>query len=86
MNNEGAAKVKGFGCRPIETYRPVLWLATKVKGFGCRPIETYPPVLWPASESPPGRNPRGLGEQSAVYGDYMSGGIVKADLWALFNL
>ena len=27
----------------------------------CRPVVTYPPVLRPASESPPGRNPRGAG-------------------------
>jgi hypothetical protein len=29
-----------------------------VKGFGCRPVVTYPRALGPASESPPGRNPR----------------------------
>ena len=40
-----------------------------VKGFGCRPVVSYPPVLRPASESLPGRNPRGLGGRLAVYGD-----------------
>ena len=32
-----------------------------VKGFGCRPFVTYRAVRGPASESLPGRNPRGAG-------------------------
>src|SRR6266851_2651347 len=44
-------------------------MSLEVQGFGCRPVVTYPPVLRPASESPPGRNPRGLVGRVAVYGD-----------------
>jgi hypothetical protein len=63
-----------------------LGTAAIVKGFGCRPVVTYPPVVGPASESFRGKNPRAAGRRCAVYGDYMSGGIVNPDLWALFNL
>jgi hypothetical protein len=41
----------------------------KVKGFGCRPVVTYPAVLGAGVRKPPGRNPRGAGVRSAVYGD-----------------
>ena len=50
-------------------------MSEMVKGFGCRPIVTYLPFCGPASESPPGRNPRGLVGRSAVYGDLMGGGV-----------
>ena len=44
-------------------------MAKLVQGFGRRPVVTYLAVLRPASESPPGRNPRGLGGRLGVYGD-----------------
>jgi hypothetical protein len=48
----------------------------KVKGFGCRPVVTIPRALGgPASESLPGRNPRGAGQAVAVYGDLAVRGL-----------
>ena len=49
--------------------------------LGCRPVVTYPAVLGPASESPPGRNPRGAGVRSAVYGDLTGRLVVWGMRW-----
>jgi hypothetical protein len=50
-------------------------MTAQVKGFGCRPVVTYPRALGPASESPPGRNPRGPHGRLLSMGICRGGGL-----------